>query len=158
MNLTVKQKFSLGFAKFEIYNENEEIVYTAKAKFSFGGELVLSDAFGVEAGRVKGKPFSLFSTYDIYRGDVLCGSVKRRFSFFKPRYEIDYNGWLIEGNFWELEYRITDPTSKEVAIISKKAFSLTDTYRVSVPLEKNLLDVLLLVLCIDEDIAKNNAN
>jgi uncharacterized protein YxjI len=158
MNLIVKQKFSLGFAKFEIYNENEELKFTAKGKFSFGGELVLSDAFGVEAGRVKGKAFSLFPTYEIYRGDCPVGIVRKLFSIFKPRYEIDYNGWFVEGSFSELEYRITNLIGEVVATVSRKAFSLTDTYRVNVAEERNVLDVLLLVLCIDEDRARNNAN
>lgn len=158
MNLTVKQKFSFGFAKFEVFGDNEELLYTAKGKFSFGGELVLSDKFGLEAGRVKGRVFSFFPTYEIYRGDCVVGSVRRLFSFFKPRYAIDYNGWLAEGSLGAFEYRITNPLRETVAVISRKGFSLTDTYSLSIAEDKDLLDVLLLVLCIDEDRARNDAS
>ncbi len=158
MNLIVKQKFSLGFAKFEIYNENEEIVYTAEAKFSFGGRLILYNTFGAELGVVKGVPFSFLPRYEIYKEDVFLGSVRKKFSFFKPFFEIDYNGWTLEGSFSELEYRLNAPDGSPVASISRKAFSWTDRYFVSIHDDRSVIEILLIILCLDEDRERSQRN
>lgn len=37
--------------------------------------------------------------FEIEIGGRVRGEIRKQFSFFKPRYEIDYNGWRVEGDF-----------------------------------------------------------
>ena len=32
-------------------------------------------------------------------GGHSCGIIKKKFTFFHPQYELDYNGWHVEGDW-----------------------------------------------------------
>ena len=84
--------------------------------------------------------------------------MQKEFAFFRPRYNIDYNGWNIDGNFWEWDYRITNANGTEIASISKALFHMTDQYVMDVYNPQDALIVLMFVLAIDAEKCSRNNN
>ena len=54
---------------------------------------------------VKQRLLTLLPAFDIEIDGKEFGSVQKEFTFFKPRYELDYNGWRCEGRFSGLGLR-----------------------------------------------------
>ena len=87
----------------------------------------------------------------IYKNDVPIGHVSKEFAFFKPKYNIDFNGWQIEGDFFEWDYTIKDSCGKQIAVVSKELFNFTDTYVIDVAEPVYALDALMFTLAIDAE-------
>lgn len=68
-----------------------------------------------------------------------------------PRYDIDFNGWYVEGGFLEWDYIITGANGEEIASISKELFHMTDTYVLDIHNPVNALHVLMFVLAMDAE-------
>lgn len=64
---------------------------------------------------------------------------------------MDFLGWQIKGTWTEWEYTITDSEEKEVAVISKELWHLTDTYVIDTYNHNDALYVLMFVLSIDAE-------
>lgn len=71
--------------------------------------------------------------------------------FFKPRYNIDFNGWQIEGSWTEWDYSILDSNGRNIAQISKELFHMTDTYVLDIARPSDALHVLMFVLAMDAE-------
>lgn len=81
----------------------------------------------------------------------------RNLLFFKPRYNIDFNGWQIEGSWTEWDYSILDSNGRNIAQISKELFHMTDTYVLDIARLSDALHVLMFVLAMDaEKCSRNN--
>ena len=151
MKLLFKQRFFSWFDSYDIYDETGKIRYTVKGQLSWGHCLKIFDAFGNEIGTVKERIITFLPKFEIYMKDQYIGCISKEFTFFKPKYNIDYNGWHVEGNFMEWDYRIEDRTGQCVADISKQLFNWTDTYVIDVHNPQNALGALMLVLAIDAE-------
>ena len=102
-------------------------------------------------GTVKERVLTLLPKFEIYKGERYAGSICREFSFLTPRYDIDYNGWHIEGDFLEWDYTIVDRYGNVVAEIGKELFHWTDTYVLDIRNPGDALDVLMFVLAVDAE-------
>lgn len=89
-------------------------------------------------------------------GDECIGCLEKEWSFFKPRYNIDFNGWHVEGDFAEWDYTITRPDGATVASVSKELFQWTDTYVLDIADPEDALYVLMFVLAIDAEKCSRN--
>lgn len=157
MKLIFKQRLFSWFDSYDIYDQNGEVVYVVKGKLSWGHCLKIYDSIGTELGTVKERVFSFFPKFEIYLGENYIGCIKKKLTFFKPIFNIDYNGWHIEGDLFEWEYNILNSSGNSVATISKQIFKLTDTYVIDVFNPSDALGVLMLVLAIDaEKCSRNN--
>ena len=83
-------------------------------------------------------------------------NTNKEFSFLTPHYNIDYNGWHIDGTIMEWDYSILDRNSYLIASISKELFHMTDTYVIDVREPENALDALMFVLAIDAEKCSRN--
>lgn len=151
MKLLFKQRFFSWFDSYDIYNEAGETVYTVKGQLSWGHCLKIYDACGYEIGTVKERIFTFLPKFELYFGERYVGCISKEFTFFKPKYNIDFNGWHIEGNFFEWDYSIIDCQGHNIANISKELFNWTDTYVIDVNEPQNALCALMLVLAIDAE-------
>ena len=79
------------------------------------------------------------------------GCISKEFAFFKPKYNIDCNGWHVEGDFFEWDYDILNRQGACIAKVSKQLFNLTDTYSIDVRDPEDALCALMLVLAIDAE-------
>ncbi len=151
MRLLFKQRFFSWFDSYDIFDEAGQTVYTVKGQLSWGHCLKIFDSKGYEVGTVKERIFTFLPKFEMYYGERYIGCISKEFSFFKPRYNIDCNGWSIEGDFFEWDYNILGSAGQCVATVSKELFNWTDTYVIDVYDERDVLQALMLVLAIDAE-------
>ena len=156
MRLLFKQRLFSWFDSYDIYDEQGNTLYVVKGQLAWGHCLKIFDAYGQEVGTVKERLLTFLPKFEIYLGDTYLGCIKKEFSFFKPSYDIDYNGWHIEGSFMEWDYDITDTTGNTVASISKEILHWTDQYVIDVVDENDALIALMFVLAIDAEKCSRN--
>ena len=151
MRLLFKQRFFSWLDSYDIFDENGNTVYTVKGAFSIGHLLKIFDASGNEVGYIKEKMLSWLPKFEMYIGGQYFGCITKEFSFFKPKFNIDFCGWNVSGDWFEWDYSITDALSGTVATVSKQLWNLTDTYVIDVNNPNDALYVLMLVLAIDAE-------
>lgn len=157
MKLLFKQRFFSWFDSYDIYNESGETVYTVKGQLSWGHCLKIFDVNGCEIGTVKERILTWLPKFEIYFGEHYIGCIRKEFTFFKPKFNIDCNGWHIEGDFFEWDYSILNAYGQNIATVSKELFKWTDTYVIDVYNPQDALCALMLVLAIDaEKCSRNN--
>ncbi len=150
MRLLFKQRFSLGFDKYDIYNEQGETVFTVKGRFSFGRKLEIYDRGGNLVGTLIGKVFTFLPTFEMYIGNRMAGVIQKKMTFFRSEFIVDCNGWSVNGNFWEYDYSITDHMGRAIASIQKE-FAWMDTYFLDIYEDSDALAVLMIVIAIDAE-------
>ena len=151
MKMLFKQRLFSWLDSYDIYDESHQVLYTVKGQLSWGHCMKIYDAFGNEVGTVKEKIFRLLPQFEIYEGARYAGCISKEFSLFKPQYNIDYNGWHIDGSIMEWDYNILDQRGYSVASVSKELFHMTDTYVIQVNEPEYALDALMFVLAIDAE-------
>ncbi len=158
MKLLFKQRFFSWFDSYDIYDEAGNTVYTVAGQLSWGHCFKIFDAQGACVGMVKQRLFTFLPKFEIYAGDgeTYLGCISKEFTLFVPRYNIDFNGWHVEGNFLEWDYQVMTAGGAHVATVAKELFQWTDTYTIDVPDPQNALDALLLVLAIDAEKCSRN--
>ena len=156
MKLLFKQRFFSWFDSYDIYNELGETVYTVKGQLSWGHCLKVFNAYGDEIGTVKEKVLTFLPKFEIYLQDRYVGCISKEFSFFTPKFNIDFNGWNVKGDFFEWDYSIENSLGYTVAKISKEVFNLTDTYVIDIYNTDDALCALMMVLAIDAEKCSRN--
>ena len=156
MKLLFKQRFFSWFDSYDIYDESGNTVYTVKGQLAWGHCLKIFDSLGTEIGTVKERVLTFLPKFEIYLGNDYIGCISKEFSFFTPRFDIDFNGWHVDGNLFEWDYNIIGSSGEEIATISKELFNFTDTYVIDVNDLKDALCVLMLVLAIDAEKCSRN--
>ena len=151
MKLLFKQRFFSWFDSYDIYNESGETVYTVKGQLSWGHCLKIYDAQDREIGTVKERIFTFLPKFEMYLGDRYIGCISKEFTFFIPKYNIDCNGWEVEGDWLEWDYQILSSSGRPVASVSKELWNWTDTYVIDVQDPQDALCALMLVLAIDAE-------
>lgn len=151
MKLLFKQRLFSWFDSYDIYDEAGNTVFVVKGQLSWGHLLKIFDADGNEIGTVKERVLTLLPKFEIYEGDKYIGCIKKEFSLWKPRFDIDFNGWYIEGNWLGWDYTVYDRVGNVAATVSKEIFNWTDTYSIDVADPRNTLAATMLVLAIDAE-------
>ena len=144
------------FDSYDVYDEAGNTVYTVKGQMAWGKCLKIFDKNGDEVATVQQKFFAWFPTFELFLGDSYAGCVRKEFSFFTPRFTIDYKGWNVEGNYFEWDYSIYDTAGNRKAVISKELFNWTDTDSIDVADEEDALPALALVIAIDAEKEQRN--
>lgn len=158
MRMFFKQRIFSWFDSYDIYDEQGKVIYEVKGQLSWGHCLKIFDAYGSEVGTVKERVLTFLPKFEVYLGDRYLGCISKEFSFFVPKYDIDYNGWHIEGDFLGWDYRITDGNGGTVAVSTKELFHISDQYVIDVPDQSNALIALMFVLAIDAEKCSRNNN
>ena len=148
MRLLFRQRFFSLLDSYDIYDEAGNVVFVVKGQLSWGRRLEIFDAIGSNIGTVKEELFTLLPRCTFYIYGQPVGQIRKRFTFLKPVYYLNCNGWHVEGNFLGWDYRITDPMGTSVVQASRH-LSWTDTYTIDIPDPANVLLALMTVLAID---------
>ncbi len=151
MKLLFKQRFFSWFDSYDVYDEAGQTVYTVKGKLSWGHCLKIYDLQGRELGTVKERVLTFLPKFEMYLGDQYIGCIRKEFTLFRPKFNIDCNGWQMEGNWFEWDYQILDRSGRGIASVSKELWNWTDTYVIDVFDPKDALCTLMLVLAIDAE-------
>lgn len=149
MQLLIKQKVFSFTDTYDVYDSAGNPRYYVKAEFfTIGHRIHVYDMSGNELGVIKQKVLTFMPSFEIEISGKYYGRVVKRFTMFKPKYDVDYNGWRIEGNFMGWDYDVYDG-SHAVMHISKELFRWGDTYVIDIMNHEEELMGLMLVIAID---------
>lgn len=150
MQLMIKQRVFSWSDTYDVYDENGEARYYVKAELlSFGHQIHVYDKrSGDEVGSIHQKLLTFLPAFEIVIGGRTVGTIRKEFSFLKPRYSVDFRGWDVEGDFLSWEYSVRQGP-REVMSISKQWFTWGDTYVLSYRDVGYEIPGLLLVIAID---------
>lgn len=156
MKLIIKQKILSWFDSYNVYDENDNVVFNIQGKLSWGHKLVIYDTAGVELGCIKEKVISMLPTFEIYKGNQKIGEIKKKFSFFKPQFVLDLGKYDVEGDFLGMTYNVKK-NNTIVATINKKIFAMSDTYTIDTQ-DEDALNVIMIATAIDIDLSNMSRN
>lgn len=151
MKLIFKQRFFSWFDSYDIFDEAGNTLFVVKGELAWGHLLRIYDANGMELGYIKEKIFTFLPTFEIYIGDRYAGCISKELSFLKPKYNIDYNGWHVDSDWFEWDYSIINMAGQIIASVSKELWNWTDTYVIDVLNPQDALCALMFVMAIDAE-------
>ncbi|MEG2175826.1 MAG: LURP-one-related family protein, partial [Oscillibacter sp.] len=149
--LWFKQRFFSWFDGYDIYDADGGVVYTVQGQFSWGHCLHILDSAGNHIATVRERVLTFLPQFELYVGEQAVGCIRKEFTLFRPRYDIDCNGWQVEGDFFEWNYAISDSVGRQVARVNKELLQWTDSYVIDVADSGDALYALMLVLAIDAE-------
>ena len=136
--------------------DGRDVYYIDGKVFSFGDKLSFRDMVGNELVLIDQKLLSLGAQYEIVRGTATVAVVKKHlFTPFRARFTVDVPGpddLEAKGDFLDHEYAF-ERDGREVARVSKKWFSVTDTYAVDIDAGED--DVLILASAVVIDLVSH---
>jgi len=148
MKIYIKQKVFSWRDKFSVKDESGRDRWFAQGEvFSLGRKLHVYDVYGTEVAFIRQKVLSFLSRYYIEIGGNVFEFVKEM-TLLRPRYTIRNLGWVINGNFFQHEYAVTDRHG-EVMRMSKAWLSWGDFYELNIHDPGNELLCLCVALAID---------
>ncbi|ORO44900.1 UDP-N-acetylenolpyruvoylglucosamine reductase [Streptococcus oralis subsp. tigurinus] len=146
----VKQKFRLGGERFDIKDDRGVVNYQVEGSFfQIPKTFTIYDAYGEQVSEISKEFFTLFPRFNIQLRDGSNFVIRKKLTFFRDKYEFDHLGLRIEGNIWDLNFKLLDDRDQLVAEIQKEIFHLTSTYNVTV-YEDSYAD-LVISLCVAID-------
>ena len=146
----VKQKFRLGGERFDIKNDLGMVEYHVEGSFfKIPKTFTVFDVEGQKVSHITKKTFSLLPQFTVELEDGSSFFIRKKLTLFRDKYDISNLGLRIEGNIWDLDFKLLDDRDQLVAEISKQVFTLTSTYQVSVYEEEYANLVISLCLAID---------
>ena len=146
----VKQKFRLGGERFDIKDERGVVNYQVEGSFfQIPKTFTVYDAYGEQVSEISKEFFTLLPRFTIQLRNGSNFVIRKKLTFFRDKYEFDNLGLRIEGNIWDLNFKLLDDRDQLVAEIQKEIFHLTSTYNVTV-YEDSYAD-LVISLCVAID-------
>ena len=154
MRYVMKQKLLSFGDDYRIRDEDGDDVYFVDGRaMSIGNKLSFQDLDGNELAFIRQKLLAWGPTYEILRDGELAAVVKRQiFSFIHHRFTVDVPGpddLEAKGSFTDHEYTFSRG-DREVAWVSKRWFSFTDTYGVEVAPGEDPVLILASAVVIDQ--------
>ena len=129
----VKQKFRLGGERFDIKDDRGNIDYQVEGSFfQIPKSFTIYDAQGQTVSQISKIFLTFLPRFEIKLSDGTSFYIRKKLTFFRDRYEFDNLGLRVEGNIWDLNFRLLDDRDQVVAEITKELFHLTSTDQVSV--------------------------
>lgn len=150
MKLLIKQRVFSWTDSYDVYDEHGNARYQVSAEFfSLGHRLHVYDKqTGLEIGAIHEKLFTFLPQFEIVIGGEVQGVIRKEFTFFIPKYRVDYQGWDVDGDILGWDYRVTQG-AREVMSITKEIFHWSDAYVLNFRDPADAIPGLLLVLAID---------
>lgn len=146
----VKQKFRLGGERFDIKDDRGVVNYQVEGSFfQIPKTFTIYDAYGEQVSEISKEFFTLLPRFTIQLRNGSNFVIRKKLIFFRDKYEFDNLGLRIEGNIWDLNFKLLDDRDQLVAEIRKEIFHLTSTYTVTV-YEDSYAD-LVISLCVAID-------
>ncbi|MBE5962272.1 MAG: hypothetical protein E7256_12985 [Lachnospiraceae bacterium] len=156
MKLLIKQRVFSWSETYDVYDEEQNSKYFVKGKvFSMNRQIFVYDTrTREELGSVQQKLFTMMPQFDVYKGDIRYGTIKKKFTMIHPKYEMDYKGWYVEGDTFGWNYEVYKGDTL-IFRITKKILEWGDTYELDIQNEEDEFFALMLVIAIDAANARN---
>ncbi|MEM0926934.1 MAG: LURP-one-related family protein, partial [Planctomycetota bacterium] len=120
--------------------------------FSWGNKLSFQDTDGNELAFISQKLLSWKPRYEIVRDGNVFAEVTKEWTWFKKKFTLDVpgpNDYTITGSFWAHEFTF-ERRGETVASVSKKIWSWTDSYGVSILEGEDEVSILCTCIVIDQ--------
>ena len=158
MKLYIKQKvFSIG-DKYNVFDENGDVIFLVKGEiFTIGAKLHLYDTNNRELFVIERELLTFLPRYHIIENGIERAVVQRKLSFFKSDFEVQdkYGRFTIDGDVLGMDFTIISPNGTQIGSISKEWLSWGDCYELSVFDPSYAAFFCTLVIAIDECIHNN---
>lgn len=149
MKLLIKQRVFSWTDSYDVYDENGNVKYFVKDEFfALGHHLHVYNSQNAEVGVIHQKLLTLMPEFEIEMNGTIRGRIQKRFSLFKPKYDVDFNGWHVEGDFLGWDCDVCSGCSS-ILHISKELLHWGDTYVLDFVNPQDEVMGLLLVIAID---------
>lgn len=146
----VKQKFRLGGERFDIKDDRGVVNYQVEGSFfQIPKTFTIYDAYGEQVSEISKEFLTLLPRFNIQLRDGSNFVIRKKLTFFRDKYEFDDLELRIEGNIWDLNFKLLDDRDQVIAEIKKEIFHFTSTYNVTV-FEDSYAD-LVISLCVAID-------
>jgi uncharacterized protein YxjI len=154
MRYVLQQKLLSWGDDYYIRDDAGNDVYFVDGKaFTIGDQLSFQDLSGHELAFIRQKVLSWGKTYEISRDGLVVAVVKKElFAFVHHRFTVDVpgpNDLEAEGSFTDHEYELRRG-DRVVATVSKRWFSLRDTYGIEIDDGEDQVLLLACAVVIDE--------
>ncbi len=149
MKFYIKQRIFTWNDKFNIYDQQGNQYLSVKGEvFSFGKKLHVFDGNNKEIAFVRERITMWFPKFNVTVRGREIGEIVQKAALFHNKYLFPALGWEITGNFMDHDYTICGG-GITVASITKKWFSIGDSYEIDIADGIDPLPVLAAVLVID---------
>jgi len=147
--LYIKQKvFSLS-EKFTVKDQDETDVYFVEGSFmKIPKTFSVMNANKDEVALITKKVFSFLPQFFVEVNGREMVTIKKEFSFFKPRYMIDGVGIEVQGNWWDMDFEVLQ-NGEAVGRVNKEWFTWGDSYKVEIFKDEMETIIIALVVAID---------
>lgn len=149
MRILMRQRLLSILDHYDVCDEAGQKLFQVNGKIALTPELRIRNAAGEEIAHTKFEMFHLMPHYNFYENGEKIDRMVKKITLFRPRYELEEAGWMVQGNFLDHEYQVTDDEGREIANISKAYLKVRDTYAIDVPDARNVLRVLMVALIVD---------
>ena len=158
MKLYIKEKIFTWGDKFTVWDAyGNEKYYVEGEVFTFGKKLHVYDIHGREVAFIKQELLTWMPKYHVFVGGNQVATVRREFTWLRPRYAVDGLGWEVQGNYWQHDYDVTQ-NGRPVVAINKQWMTWADTYELDIAPDANEIVALAVVLTIDCVVEQQNNN
>ena len=146
----VKQKFRLGGERFDIKDEMGNVAYQVEGSFfKIPKTFTIYDVAGEQVSEISKEVLTFLPRFEIQLSNGDSFYIRKKFTFFRDKYEFDNLGLRIEGDIWDWDFKLLDDRDQVIAEISKEFIRLTSTYNLTV-YEDSYAD-LVVSLCVTID-------
>jgi uncharacterized protein YxjI len=149
MALCIRERIFSWGDHYDVYDEDGNVRYIVQGEvFSFGHKIHLYDEHQVEIAFIQEKVWSFFKTFEIFIGGKSRGFIQKKFSWFVPRYQVDFMNLEIIGHIfeWNYEFRKDEET---VGLMQRKILCWGNVYYLTAMNLADELSFLALSLAID---------
>ena len=170
------------YRNVEQYGEPVKSLYTSTKVFTLHHRIDITDGEGKVAYRAETQFPSIHDKTDIYNANnVHIAHMERKLLTFHEIHYVDMEdgthftlsneifhiirdvtnieglGWILEGNFLQLNFTIKDADGSLIALVSQKLISLHDKYAVDIYNVKHEEKVVAILVALQHMIADRNA-
>jgi uncharacterized protein YxjI len=120
--------------------------------FALGDKLSFQDMQGNELARIRQRLLALGKTYEITIGDQTTVVHKHLFTLFRCTFSVDVpgpNDLEAVGSLLDMEYEFRDTAGRVAATVSKRWFSIRDTYGIEISGDVDPVTILASAIVID---------
>lgn len=149
MKLYIRQKLLRLTDTYDIYDESGKRKYFAECDFTLFLHRLRVYEGNEEFGLVQQELSLFLPKFEFHMNNEYLGSIIKEFTLFFPSYRMDFNGWRIDGDFFDLDYDVYDQNGKIIMSFQKELISFTDEYYLDIKDEKYERLCVLIALAVD---------
>ena len=142
-----KKAFSL-FGKYDVKNEDGQLVYEVCGQPSVTDKLIVKDAAGKQVGEVRKKALTISDAWALYESGEYIGELHEHHELFNKDLAVTRLDWHIAGTFWNWQYQIKKGPFEVIATVSEQQWHAIEHYVIDVANEQFALACLLISLAV----------